>query len=75
MNFDTDSTTIREVGVRELEDQIASVLARVLDGERVIVTRRGKPIAVLLGVEEAMELILLSSEEFVRMRLRTRDGR
>ena len=39
---------------------MASVLTRVVDGGRVIVTRHGRPVAVVLGVEDAMELILTS---------------
>jgi prevent-host-death family protein len=64
--------TIREVGVRELNRGTTRVLEMALAGERVIVTRDGQPIAVLLSVDQAIELLLFSSEEFVRMRLRAR---
>ncbi len=64
--------TIREVGVRALNRGTTRVLEMAMAGDRVIVTRDGQPIAVLLGVDQAIELLLISSEEFVRMRLRAR---
>jgi hypothetical protein len=42
-------------------------------GERAIVTRDGQPAAVLLGVDQAIDFLLVSSEEFVRMRMRARE--
>jgi antitoxin (DNA-binding transcriptional repressor) of toxin-antitoxin stability system len=63
--------TIREVGVRELNRGTTRV-QMAMAGDRVIVTRDGQPIAVLLSVDRAIELLLISSEEFVRMRLRAR---
>jgi prevent-host-death family protein len=69
---DAGAQTIREVGVRELNRGTTRVLEMALAGERVIVTRDGQPIAVLLSVDQAIELLLISSEEFVRMRLRAR---
>jgi prevent-host-death family protein len=44
-----------EVGVRELHDKLSEHLGRVEDGESIVVTRRGKPIARLIGVEEGEE--------------------
>jgi prevent-host-death family protein len=67
------SETIREVGVRELKSEASRVFDGVVDGERVIVTRNGHPIAVMLSIEQAIDLFLTSSDEFVRMRLRARD--
>lgn len=36
------------VGVRELRDRLSTYLRRVADGERLVVTQRGEPIALLI---------------------------
>jgi prevent-host-death family protein len=40
-----------EVGVRELHDRLSEHLERVARGADVVVTRRGRPIARLSGVD------------------------
>lgn len=40
-----------EVGVRELHDRLSAYLEKVEEGQEVIVTRRGKPIAQITAVE------------------------
>lgn len=42
---------MRQVPVRELNQHTAGVLARVERGERLAITRNGKPIAVLAPAE------------------------
>jgi prevent-host-death family protein len=39
-----------QVGVRELHDRLSEYLERVEGGKEVVVTRRGKPIARLIGL-------------------------
>ena len=73
MSFENEPAAIREINVRELKSGASQVLEGVVDGERVIVTRHGHPIAVILSIEQAIDLFLSSSEEFVRMRLRARE--
>ena len=51
-------TITREVSTRELRSQLSDVLGRAMyAGERIGVTRNGKPAAVVVGVEdlEALE--------------------
>jgi len=36
------------VGVRELRDRLSKYLRRVAEGERLVVTQRGEPIALLI---------------------------
>jgi prevent-host-death family protein len=43
-----EDATRAEVGVRELRDHLSRYLARVKDGEEVIVTEHGQAIAYLL---------------------------
>jgi len=65
--------TIHEVSVRELNRSTSQVLGMARDGARIIVTRHGEPIAVVLSVDQAIDLLLASSEEFVRMRMAARE--
>jgi prevent-host-death family protein len=77
---------VEEVPARELSRDTSGVLARVAEGRRAIVTRRGTPVAVILEVEEAVGLCgtvvltrqaaeqRLFGEELAR-RLRERDMR
>lgn len=67
------SQPIREVGVADLKNGTSGVLRDVTHGERVIVTKHGRPIAVILGIEEAVDLMLAHAEEFVRMRIEARE--
>jgi prevent-host-death family protein len=73
MSSQDEPAAIREVSVRELKSGASQVLDGVVAGERVIVTRNGHPIAAILSIEQAVDLFLSSSEEFVRMRLRARE--
>ena len=40
-----------EVGVRELHDRLSEHLERVQTGSAIVVTRRGRPIARLSGID------------------------
>ncbi len=42
-----------EVGIRALKDQLSRYLKRARRGERIVVTDRGEPIAVLSSVGES----------------------
>lgn len=68
-----------EIGVKELKATASAVIDRVEAGGAYVVTRRGRPAAVLMPVEEAEDLVLASADEYVRMRREARtayaDGR
>ena len=53
---------MREIGVRELKASLSSVLRSVGEGERVRITRRGRPVAELVPAipeqSEAMEKLV-----------------
>jgi prevent-host-death family protein len=55
-----------EVGVRELHDRLSEYLEKVEQGEEVLVTRRGKPIARLSQVEGPRPLEVLDRRGLVR---------
>ena len=42
-----------EVGVKALKDHLSEYLRRAHDGERIVITDRGSPLAILLPVEES----------------------
>jgi prevent-host-death family protein len=44
-----------EVGIKALKDQLSDYLRRARAGERIVITDRGAPIAVLVPVEETAE--------------------
>jgi prevent-host-death family protein len=41
------------VGIRELKNRLSEYLRRVAEGERITVTDRGRPLAVIAPAEEA----------------------
>jgi len=61
-----------EIGIKELKAAASRVIDEVEEGAAYIVTKRGKPAAVLLPIEEAEDIVLANAGELVRMR---RQGR
>jgi prevent-host-death family protein len=64
-----------EVGVRELHDRLSEYLERVEGGGEVIVTRRGRPVARLSGLDAERPLEDLARRGLVRMPQRPRFAR
>ena len=61
-----------EIGIKELKAAASRVIDEVEEGAAYVVTKRGKPAAVLLPIEEAEDIVLANAGELVRMR---RQGR
>lgn len=59
---------MKSVPAKELHDNLDSILTRA-QSERIIISRRGKPCAVLVGIEDydAEDLRTAGSEDFWRM--------
>jgi prevent-host-death family protein len=57
-----------EIGVKELKATASAVIEQVESGAAYVVTKRGRPAAVLIPIEEAEDLVLANADEFVRMR-------
>jgi prevent-host-death family protein len=57
------------VGIRDLKAHASAIVERAEAGEAFLVTRRGKPVAVVLpfGIE-AEDLILAHAPDFIRLR-------
>jgi prevent-host-death family protein len=64
-----------EVGVRELHDRLSEYLHRVEEGQEVLVTRRGRPVARLSAVEQRDPLAELAGRGLVRLPQRRRPAR
>ena len=58
----------REVDIRELKARASEVIERIAEGERAVVTRHGRPVAVVLSIEESLEFALAHAEEFIQAR-------
>ena len=61
------------VGIRDLKAHASDIVERAEAGEAFLVTRRGKPVAVVLpfGVD-AEDLILANARAFVKLREKAR---
>jgi prevent-host-death family protein len=64
-----------EVGVRELHDRLSEYLQRVEEGQEVLVTRRGRPVARLSAAESRDPLTELAERGLVRLPRRRRSAR
>lgn len=58
-----------EIGIKQLKNTASRVIDDVESGERVIVTRRGRPAAVIMSIDDAEDFVLAHAKEFARMRL------
>ena len=61
-----------EIGVKEFKATESAVLDEVEGGTAFVVTKRGRPTAVLLPIEEAEDLVLANTDAYVRMRKEAR---
>ena len=49
------ATSVVEVGVRELKNNLSRYLEQVRDGDEVIVTDRGRPVARLSSIDKSTD--------------------
>jgi prevent-host-death family protein len=59
---------LREIGIKELKNTTSRVIEEVESGERVVVTKRGRPTALIMSMEDAEDFVLAYAEEYVEMR-------
>ncbi len=45
------------VGIRELQRDTSAIVRRVSEGNRLVVTRNNRPVAVLIGIADAKQTI------------------
>jgi len=63
-----------EIGIKQLKATAWAVIDDVEAGGAYVVTKRGRPAAVLLPIEEAEDLVLANADEFLRMRREARSA-
>jgi prevent-host-death family protein len=63
---------VREIGVKDLKNDASRVIDDVAGGARYVVTKRGRPTALIMSMDDAEDFVLAHAEEFVAMR---REGR
>jgi prevent-host-death family protein len=63
-----------EIGVKDLKATASAVIEEVEGGTAYVVTKRGRPAAVLLPVEEAEDVVLANADEYIRMRRSARSA-
>jgi prevent-host-death family protein len=64
------------VGIRDLKTHASDIVDRAEAGEAFLVTRRGKPVAVVLPFSfDADDLILAHAPQFIRLREKGRADR
>ncbi|MGB7686662.1 MAG: type II toxin-antitoxin system prevent-host-death family antitoxin [Solirubrobacterales bacterium] len=66
------SYLLHEIGIKELKNSASRVIAEVEAGERVVVTKRGRPAAVIMSMGDVEDFVLAHAEEYVEMRLKAR---
>lgn len=61
-----------EIGVKELKATASAVIEEVEGGASYVVTKRGRPAAVLMPIEDAEDIVLANADEYIRMRREAR---
>jgi len=64
---------LAEIGIKNLKSGASRVIDEVEAGASYVVTRRGRPAAAIVPIEDAEDLVLANAEEFVEMRRRGRE--
>ena len=70
--FATDQP-VGEVSATELARSTSSVLDRIAAGERVVVTRSTRPVALLVSLEDGIDVMLAGAERFALLRREARE--
>ena len=63
-----------EIGIKDLKSGASRVIDEVSAGTSYVVTKRGRPAAVIVPIEDAEDLVLANAEEYVTMRRRAREA-
>lgn len=61
-----------EIGIKELKSAASRIIEEVEAGASYVVTKRGRPAAAIVPIDEAEDLVLANAEQFIQMRRRAR---
>ena len=62
-----------EIGIKDLKAEASRVVDEVAKGASYVVTKRGRPAAAIVPIEDAEDLVLAHADELIRMRRRARE--
>jgi prevent-host-death family protein len=65
---------VAEIGIEDLESNASRVVDEVAAGRSYVITRDGRPAAVIVPLEEAEDLVLANAEGFLTLRQGARDA-
>jgi prevent-host-death family protein len=63
-----------EIDLSQLERSPSEAIERAEAGERVVVTREGRPAAVIMSAGDAEDFVLANGDEYVALRAEGRDA-
>jgi prevent-host-death family protein len=69
----SDDQEIRAVTITELDQRVSAVIEEVAAGRRVIVTKHGLPVAVIVSIAEGFDALIAASESFALLRREARE--
>jgi prevent-host-death family protein len=69
----SDDQPVSEITATELGRTVSSVLDRVAKGERLVVTRGGRVAALIVSLQDGVEVMLAGSEQFAALRREARE--
>jgi len=69
----SDHQPVTEVSVTELSRNVSAVISRVAGGERVIISRHGRPTAVIIAIDAGIDALIAGSEGFALLRREARE--
>jgi prevent-host-death family protein len=61
-----------EIGITDFKSTASAVIDRVQGGAAYVITRRGRPAAVLLPIQEAEDLVLATADQYLTLRWEAR---
>jgi prevent-host-death family protein len=70
--FSTDQP-VTEVTATELRNSVSQVLDRVGKGERIVVSRGGRAAALIVSLDDGIEVMLAGDERFAALRREARE--
>jgi prevent-host-death family protein len=69
----SDDQPVRAVSVTELSRAVSATIEQAISGKRVIVTKHGLPVAVILSIGDGFDAVVAGSESFALLRREARE--
>jgi prevent-host-death family protein len=68
----SDDQQVHAISVTELSRAVSATIERAISGDRVIITKHGVPVAVIVSLTDALEGLIAGSESFALLRCEAR---